>query len=338
MSYSAVALLLLSLVIYLPPYKQAFVGDDYLHLGYVAEFLQHPLAALRVLNPLWTEWYYRPLQNLWFLFCRLLFDLSPFGYYFLQSLWNAVAASALISVGRRLRLPAPAIAGALALFTVHSHHHDVVAWISSISVIMTTTFSLLAILVYVRFLQDAGNHYQLISVALFALLAMLSHEEGLLLPVFLLGARLIIWNGREIGRRERVLFTLLILGSLALGLTHFFRPNSTIALQSRDLNQWFASLHPLRLAEFLLVVSARWLLLNKSAAGLTVYAAMARQPLPGLIVATTIVVLLVYACWRGSRVVRLAMLWILPHLAFLYASLCISMAAETRAVRRPALV
>src|SRR5690554_585154 len=80
------AIILLAAALYLPPYKEAFVGDDYLHLGYIAGFLDNPLRSLRVFYPLWTTWYYRPLQNLWFLANRSLFALTPFGYYYLQVL------------------------------------------------------------------------------------------------------------------------------------------------------------------------------------------------------------------------------------------------------------
>lgn len=321
MHFLAAALFLLSMVIFLPPYRDAFVGDDYLHLGYIAEFLPQPTAALRVLDPLWTHWYYRPLQNLWFLFCRLLFGLNPFAFYFLQTLWHVVAASALLALAKKLRLPAGAAVMALALFVVHGQHHDVVAWISSIAVIMVTTFSLLSTLAYAHYLEEPARKRWLFLVALFTLLALLSHEEGILLPVFLLGARLVVWRSRGMKRRERAFFVALAMGSLAFGLTHFLRPNNTLSLQSQNLAGWFSALHPYHLAEFLLAVPSRWLLLNKSTAGLTLYAFIARQPILTLLAAGAILVLLVYAFWRGDRMVRLSLLWAIPHLAFLYLTL-----------------
>lgn len=314
----AVALFLLSIIIYLPPYDRAFVGDDYLHLGYVVEFLQQPAAVLNVFKPLWTAWYYRPLQNVWTLICRLLFGLNPFGYYYLQTLWHLLAAAALVALTKKLFRNSTASAVALALFLIHSHHHDVVAWISSISVIMSTAFSLLAVVVYVNYVQDQSRASKLLAVALLALFAMLSHEEGVLLPLFLLAARLLFRRRRRVDWREAIFFLLLFILALGLGAIHFSRPNSTIALYEQSGDQWLAALDPQNIAGFILAVGARWLLLNKSVAGVTIYGAVTGNLPLTIVLASVIAAALIIAFWRGGKILRLAIVWIALHLAFLY--------------------
>lgn len=314
----AIALFLMSVLIYLPPYDQSFVGDDYLHLGYIADFLQQPITVLHVFNPLWTDWYYRPLQNVWTLICRLLFGLNPFGYYYLQTLWHLLAAAALVALAKRFFHHATAIVVTLALFLIHSHHHDVVAWISSISVIMSTTFALLAVVIYVNYLRGRSRPSRLLAVALLALLSMLSHEEGVLLPPFLLATHLLIRRRRRLARPEAIFFLALFILALALGLVHFSRPNSTITLYEQSGQQWLAALDPHKIAGFMLTVAARWLLLNKSVAGLTVYGAITGIPSLTILLAFAIAAALIIAFWRGGKLLRLAFAWIALHLGFLY--------------------
>ncbi|HZD09763.1 MAG TPA: hypothetical protein VE553_00325, partial [Candidatus Binatia bacterium] len=290
----------------------------YLHLGYIAGFLLRPLDAIQVFNPYWTAWYFRPLQNLWFLFCRFLFGLNPFAYYYLQGLWHVLAGMALFTLARRLGLPQWAAVVVLALFMINSHHQDVIAWISSVSILMATAFSLLAIVCYLNYLRRRKPRSWLLGAALFAVLAMLSHEEGLLLPAILLVVRL-AWGRRTRPERLELLAGgAILLLTAALGVIQFVRPNSTIALQGQSPAQWLASLYPQNVASYVVVVLSRWLLLNKSAPGVRLTLAVMQRPALILLIAAGVAGIFSFAIWRGNNIIRLSAFWLLLHLGFLY--------------------
>ncbi|MBP6805017.1 MAG: hypothetical protein KA362_12975, partial [Chloroflexi bacterium] len=44
-------LLLAVLVIYFPPYARAWVGDDYVQLGWILDFVQRPFTAYKLFDP-----------------------------------------------------------------------------------------------------------------------------------------------------------------------------------------------------------------------------------------------------------------------------------------------
>ena len=311
-------LLLLSLILYLPPYKLAFIGDDYLQLGYIAEFLDAPGQVIHVFNPFWIDWYYRPLQNVWLLICRQLFGLNPFGYYSLQGLWHILASASLLALARRLGLSRGGALVAVTLFVVNSHHHDVVAWISSISILMATTFSFLATNFYLTFLQRKGGRRLLLAVVILSLMAMLSHEEGILLPLFLLAARLTLWRRQNRDRSEVAMGIALLLLASSLGAVQFLRPNATIALHEQSPAHFMAALHPLQLAHYIVTVVGRWLLLNKSVPGAIFFAALMRTSVVVILAAILLVGGLIAVARRMDNVTRLSLLWIVLHLGFLY--------------------
>ena len=271
-------LLLLALALYLPTYAWAFIGDDYVQFGYISELIETPSTFYQAFNPFWSTWYYRPLQNLWLLGNRLLFGLNPFPYYFLQGLWHLLASSLVYALARRLHLARGVALAATALFALNAHHQDVVGWISSVSTPMVTVFSFLAILSYTRNrvpgifgTKDsipsqsnlAGRRFPSLALStLFALLALLSHETGILLPPLLLIIALLRPGERPAA--EWLWLGLLLLLALAAGAVHLFRPNLTLAVQETPAA---AYLDPAELARFLAVVFGRWTLLTKTAWG-----------------------------------------------------------------------
>ncbi len=72
-----VLLFLFTVWLYLPDYSDSFVGDDFVQQWRIRKVIEDPIQAYRIFNPVWTDWYYRPMQNLWFLGNRLLFGVNP---------------------------------------------------------------------------------------------------------------------------------------------------------------------------------------------------------------------------------------------------------------------
>jgi hypothetical protein len=348
------AIILLVAVLYLPPYKEAFVGDDYLQLGYIAGFLDDPLASLRVFHPLWTTWYYRPLQNLWFLAGRLLFALNPLGYYFLQVLVHSTVIAALYAFGRKLGLARAAALIAAALFAINTQHHDVVSWLSSIAIILVALFALLASSAYLDYLRRPQQPWRLLVALAFALLALFSHEEGILLLGFLLALRLLIFRHQRPRRAELAAALTLFLFTGVLVAIQFLRPNLTISLREQPASALLNALHPLEIGHFLVTIAGRWLFLDKTVFGVRLLSAISQLPLLELVLGAAILLCALLWFRRGNRAVRLSLLWVALHLGLLYvavwtqarelfagrhlynawAALALALAAEgTRAVR-----
>ncbi|HSM56688.1 MAG TPA: hypothetical protein VK879_11085 [Candidatus Sulfomarinibacteraceae bacterium] len=315
--------LLLSLLLYLPPYKNAFVGDDYLHLSYISPFLEDPLQALQVFHPLWTTWYYRPLQNFWILLNRLLFGLKPVPYYYLLALWHTLAVCAVYALARRLGLRRAGALLATTLFAINAQHHDVAAWISSIATIMTTLFSLLAVAAYISYLKmaergSATDWRALGAAILLTVMAMFSHEEGLLLPPLLLFARHALYRRLPLPRGEMAAGSLLFVLMAVLGAVHFARPNSTISLQSQTALAWLSYLLPPAVGNYVVSVTGFWLLLNKTVAGLWLLQLARQSTIVELMLAAVVVALLIRWYRRGAGAVKFGLAWAVLHLGFLY--------------------
>ncbi|HEX6384216.1 MAG TPA: glycosyltransferase family 39 protein, partial [Anaerolineae bacterium] len=214
------------LIFYMPPYYRSFVGDDYVQLDYVSDFLQRPFTAYQVFNPFQLLWYYRPLQNLWFLANRLVFGLNPFGYYYLQICLHLVAVALVYRVARQLGIGTVAALAGAALFAIRSHHADVVTWISSVAIILTAIFALLALSSYLSYVRRPARWPLLLLTTVFFLLGLLSHEEGFLLPPLLLFWSLGIGDWRLKERQEMGSFLLMFLVMVAYLPIQFMRDNA----------------------------------------------------------------------------------------------------------------
>ncbi|MCI0397982.1 MAG: hypothetical protein L0322_24055, partial [Chloroflexi bacterium] len=139
-------LALIAAWLYLPPYADSFIGDDFVQQWRIRHLVHNPAGAYRILSPFWTDWYYRPAQNLWFLANRLLFGLQPAAYYALQIGWHLLAVALVYRLARRLGLGRPGALAGAALFAINAQHALTVSWISSIAIIMAAVFSLVAVL------------------------------------------------------------------------------------------------------------------------------------------------------------------------------------------------
>jgi hypothetical protein len=327
-----VPLALLAFIAYIPPYAGSFIGDDYVQLDRISDLLSRPWAAYEVLNPFRQSWYYRPLQNLWFLANRLLFGLNPFPFYYLQISVHVLVVALVYRVARQLRLaPAAALGGAL-LFAFHGHFFDVVTWLSSIAILLVALFSLAAVSAFLSYLARPQKAWLPAVTLLFVLLAMLSHEEGFLVVPFLLLLSLAACpvlparhrEGKHLvmGRRDQLVTTagrhliaaflamfLLVAAYLALQLV---RPNLNVTLSQTGVSHWGRYLSMGEFSQFLVHVFVRATTLFGAQGALLANATAAGSLL-----------LLGLAYWfrRGGAVVRLGLVWLALHLVFIYWAL-----------------
>jgi hypothetical protein len=315
-------LVLLTIFVYLPPYHAAFVGDDYVQLDYISEFLSRPFTAYRVFDPFWLPWYYRPTQNLWFLANRLIFGLNPFGYYYSQICFHALAVALVYRVARQLGLRPWAALASAALFALHGHFLDVVTWISSIAIVMAAIFSLLSLSAFLSYLERPQRPWLLAATVAFFLLTLLSHEEAILLPPFLLLLRVRLRERQSLlrnahhslmkDRRETAAFLFmfaLVAGYLVL---QFTRPNLTIDLSATPPTHWRQYLAPLNVSHFAVETLLRFTLLFNLESILLANS---------YLVTFFLLLFIAFWAWQGGRVVRLGLIWAGLHLAFIYWAL-----------------
>ncbi|MCA9935441.1 MAG: hypothetical protein H6662_02670 [Ardenticatenaceae bacterium] len=345
--FSTVGIILAMMLIYFPPYANAFVGDDYVQLDYILEFVKRPFTLLTVFNPYWLGWYYRPLQNLWFLLNRALFHYTPFGYYWLGLLVHALVIALFLRVARKLGVGWGTAVVLTIFFAIQKNYVDVVTWISAIAIPLCAFFSLAALYTYQKQLTMNNEqltinnslfiiHYSL--PFLFFVLALLSHEEAILLPPLLLYWRWL--NGKETQRHtkgrykdsqrkskrakkknqrdlrmppaEIMMFVLMGVLVVAYLIIQFTRPNLTISLRGTGSSRWTGLFSLQQMTQFTAVTVTKFLPITAAEAIFTRYS---------YVVTFLTLMLLGYWFWRGNKLTRFGLAWAALHLAFIYAAL-----------------
>ena len=168
-------LLLALLVIYLPDLGHGFIKDDFVWIE------QNQARGLTDLLAPFTDApdFYRPLVALSFAADWWLFGAEPFGYGLTNLAFLLAGTAVLWSLGAALGLSRGAALAGAALWTLNFHGINMaLLWVSGRTSLLATLFSLLAARAFVR---GAGPW-----AAGWALLAMLSKEEAVLLPFVLL--------------------------------------------------------------------------------------------------------------------------------------------------------
>lgn len=316
-----IALFLVTAWLYFPPYSGSFIGDDYVQQWRIREFLDSPIEAYRIFNPYWTNWYYRPLQNLWFLGNRLFFGLTPTGYYYLQITGHFLAIALIFQISRRLRVGAYATLAAAAFFAISGQHQMVVGWISSIGNIVSAACSLAAIAAYISYLQRPNRAFSLLITLLFYFCALFAHEEGFILPIFLLVVRL-LWPSKPPLRRAEILTGLITLVSMvAYASLQIVRPNANLTLEGAFPKTLLSALLPINSGRFLVDVGIRWLPFGETSGIMESVRRISEFPLIAILVTVLILILFFYAIFKGSLAIRLGLIWTSLHLAFIYTIL-----------------
>jgi hypothetical protein len=318
-----IGLLLLIFWIYLPPFANSWVGDDYVQLGYVKEFVERPLTFPRIFHPTWTSWYYRPAQNVWILLGELLFGKRPFPFYAVQLGVHLLTVSLVFRILRQVQVGTFLAICAATLFTIHPHHVDVVTWISAIGIVLAGLFSLTALTTWLAYL-DKPQSKTLLLTSLFCLLALLSHEESIILPPFLL--LILIVQRREKIRSQKkkqvqpgvshtlnsnewafaIGFAMLLSAYVVMQL---LRPNATINLSANAPQLLQTVFSPTTFAQFWLVTLHKFTFLSTfpTLTGIRM----------GIVVIGTVVLLAVWF-WAARPAARWGLLWTALHLLFIY--------------------
>ncbi len=182
----AAALVLLTLLVYVPAMDGDFLWDD----NWLVTENPH-LGSFKGLVRMWTvDWWgdktvpdYFPVTLTSFWLEWPLWGDKPAGYHVTNILLHAVSAVLLWRVLARLGVRWAWLAGAL--FAVHPVNATSVVWIAERKNTLSMVFYLLALNCYLRFDERAGWRWYFAALGLF-LLALLSKTSVVMLPVVLL--------------------------------------------------------------------------------------------------------------------------------------------------------
>lgn len=166
---------------YLPAIQGGFIWDDSAHVT---------RPDLRSLHGLWRIWFevgatqqYYPLLHSTFWLEHRLWGDAAVGYHIANILLHVLAASLLLVVLRRLKIPGAALAAAI--FALHPVHVESVAWITEQKNTISTVFYFSALLAYLRFDEKRQVRDYAIASTLFVM-ALLTKTVTATLPAALL--------------------------------------------------------------------------------------------------------------------------------------------------------
>jgi len=196
--WAAAALLLATLIAYLPAIRGGFIWDDD---AYVTE--NRTLRDMEGLRRIWLDPgalpQYYPFVHTTFWLEYHLWGLRPGGYHLVNVLLHILNALLLGHVLSRLGVSGAWIASFL--FALHPVHVESVAWITERKNLLSALFYLLALCAYLRYRPlvagkggRQGSGYPYAASLLFFLLALLSKTIACTLPAAIL---LLIWWKRE---------------------------------------------------------------------------------------------------------------------------------------------
>lgn len=334
--FGIVALILATLIIFFPPFAHAWVGDDYIQFDYIKPFFLRPFSAYKLFNPYELTWYYRPLQNLWLLINQFILGYNPFGYYALLLGLHAIAIALMYRVARQLKFSYLAAFAAAILFAIHAHWVDVITWISSVAIVLSGIVNLLGLWVWIRYLKRPSTP-KLLFTFIICLIALLTHEEGLLLAPFLLlvlvfervevcGFRPPKRNLRQllsltkikclISKQEFFAFAILAAVSFGYLYIQLTRENVTIDIGERTAADWLGFISPANFFDFFQSTIYRFTFFESVLTGPAWVQTLSVMAGLGLVAVWL---------WYGSKIVRYGLLWTAVHLFFIFWTLWINL-------------
>ncbi|HWY51954.1 MAG TPA: tetratricopeptide repeat protein [Chthoniobacterales bacterium] len=208
----AVALGALTILVYRPAWHGGFVWDDDLYVTH-----NHLLTAPDGLRRIWFSLdapsQYFPLAYTILRIERLLWDLNPGGYHWVNILLHLGNALLVWCILARLKVPGAWLAAAI--FALHPVQVESVAWISELKNVLMGFFFLLTVLTWTEYVDATQKRRRILYVAalVFYLLALSAKATACTLPAALL---LVLWlKKRPIDSRgllEIVPFVVLALG------------------------------------------------------------------------------------------------------------------------------
>jgi tetratricopeptide (TPR) repeat protein len=204
-------LIAVTVVAYQPAWHAGFIWDDDAYVTH-NKLLSAPDGLKRIWFSLDSPSQYFPLTYTTFRIERALWGLNPAGYHWTNILIHAVNALLVWQLLKRLNVPGHWLAAAI--FALHPVQVESVAWITERKNVLSLFFFLLALLVWLEFIESRSKRPWLFYgfALIFYLLALFSKTVACTLPAALL---LVLWLKKQPINRTRLLQ---IVPFVALGL------------------------------------------------------------------------------------------------------------------------
>jgi len=196
-----IAVAALAVVAHLNVLPNPFVFDDWYNIP-DNPYMVHPQGLRKMFGG--NVWdflgrvgignYYRPLMHLFHYAIYRLFGPQPGWFHLFCLLLHATVSLLVVALVRRLsgRHGVGVLAGLL--FTVHPIHTEVLAWISCSPELLSSLFSLLTLILYLKATEAEGRRRVMLALAMGAslLVAQLSKEIGVMVPAVVVSYELLV--------------------------------------------------------------------------------------------------------------------------------------------------
>ena len=179
---AAAAIVVLTVVAYIPALRGDFVWDDDFYVT-KNRLVKSPAGLPGIWASMENPQYYPLVFSSFWIEYNFLWGKHPVGYHAINILLHAVNSVLLWRLLCRLGVPGAWLAGAV--FAVHPVCVESVAWITERKNVLSGLFYLSSIISFVRFKQDGGPRWYAAALVLYVM-ALLSKTATVMLPVALL--------------------------------------------------------------------------------------------------------------------------------------------------------
>ena len=179
---------------------------------------------------------------------------------FCKIAWHLLAICLIYHLSRQLGTERIAAFAASAIFAISAQHQLTIAWISSIGNVISTTCSLGAFAAYLAYLKKPEDRKSLLLITLLLFLfAILAHEEGFVLPIFLLIVRILWTPKKPIRREESVAAIFAVIISIIYLSIQITRSNANVGIGDDFISSITGALSPSVIGRYLADAGLRWL-------------------------------------------------------------------------------
>lgn len=189
-------IVLTTLVAYSPVMFNFFAGDDFVHLSWLSQAVQHPELVVRNFYTSWldgtTTRFYRPLISVFMFTDYLLWGVNGLGFRVTNLLFHLTSTVFIFFIVRELAygkeknessLWWPALAASI--FALYPLHPEAVSWITGRVDSVVGTFCLAALWFYIKWRHNE-NGLCLAGALISLVLGLLSKEMAITLPAIFL--------------------------------------------------------------------------------------------------------------------------------------------------------
>lgn len=173
------AALILEFIQFAPVLGQGLMRDDFCWLSLAREAFAHP----SVIFSRFVSGFFRPVVHVSFIATYAAFGDAAWPFYVTNLLLDAMCAVAVAMLALELTRSRIAAAMSAATFVTHSHHAEVVAWVSARTSSLMALFCMLTLIGWARFRRIGGAGWAVMVMVSFAAALGAKEEAAVLLPL-----------------------------------------------------------------------------------------------------------------------------------------------------------